>query len=63
MEASVCTLCVDTSISDDGIITITVEEQIVFQGNLVEAVAVRSAIDKVISVSGFAGFSQDHNIM
>ncbi len=60
VEASVCTLNVDTSIDPDGIITVTVEGKPVFQGNLVEAVAVRGAIDEVLAVSGFAGFSQRH---
>ena len=63
MEASVVTLNVDTAINPEGVITVTVEDNVVFQGNLVEAVATRGAIDKVVAVSGFAAFSQDHGLM
>jgi hypothetical protein len=60
MEAGVFTLNVETALSPEGDITITVEDKTVFQGNMVEAVAARGAIDQVLTAGGFAGFSQRH---
>lgn len=61
MEAGVFTLNVDTALDNDGNITVSVEDKTVFQGNMVEAIAARGAIDEVLAAGGFAGFSQNRD--
>jgi hypothetical protein len=60
MEACVLTLNVDTNVDTEGFITVAVEGNVVFHGNMVDAIATRGAIDGVLAEGGFAGFSQNH---